>query len=288
MGKLEELEKEARRIVLGVSDDPIGRYKLRYRFYQRYGYPVVKGKEGLGNSELAFMKWEIRRGVLNPLGCEHPGSPWWREVNSRFLYLSTLADLIQQSGQQFSDLPLPVNFWLEYIKAPNEMTWYEAHNSSIISGYSVANDLAFEENVYEQYFMNIVLYRLFFAQSMVEGVSFGLLGKILANPRGGAVSIVTDIESFYPKHYPLTKQDIKYVTHRAHNLPGILEWLFDKILILPGLNKLYMQAANWNSAPEVLEYVKNNKPVYPVISPATAKKVHFTRELETAELPVPA
>ena len=76
------------------------------------------------------------------------------------------------------------------------------------------------------------------------------------------------------------------MTHCAHNLPGILEWLFDEILILPGLNKLYKEAANWNLAPEVLEYVKNNKPVYPVISSETIGKVHFTNELKVAEFPV--
>ena len=75
MDKLEELKKKARKIILGVSNDPIGRYKLCYRFYQRYGYPVIRGEEGLGNSELAFLKWEIRRGVLNPLQCSTLAAP---------------------------------------------------------------------------------------------------------------------------------------------------------------------------------------------------------------------
>ena len=231
MNTLDQLKEKTQKIVDGVANDPQGRYQLRYEFYEKYGDPIIKGNEGLGNSELAFMQWEIKRGVLNPLDSDEPGSPWWRQVNSHFLYVATLAQLIQESGETFNDLPVPVNFWLAFINSPNECSWYRAHNSSIIAGYQVADATAFDENIYEQYFMNIVLYRLLYAQSMVEGVSFGILGKIFANPRGAAVSIITDIDAFYPSHYPMTKEEIKYVTHKAHNFLGIIEDIFDEFLI---------------------------------------------------------
>ena len=260
---------------------------MRYEFYQKYGDPFIKGKDGLGNSELAFIDWEIKRGTLNPINdTTSPGSPWWRKVNSHFLYLSTLAQLIKESGEKFEDISVPVSFWLDYINTPNELTWYRAHNSSIISGYEVADSIAYEENIYEQYFMNIVLYRLLYAQSMVEGVSFGILGKIFANPRGSAVSIITDIEAFYPSHYPLSGQDIKYVTHKAHNLIGIVEDVFDKVLILPHLDKLYIEAAIWNQAPIVLKYIQNNKPIYP-ISEDTSNAMHFNKNLTTKKINTP-
>lgn len=264
MNKLEILKEKTKVIVGKVSDNPNGRYQLRYDFYQKYGYPVIKGKEGLGNSELAFIQWEIKRGVLNPVSGSHPGSPWWREVNSHFLYVATLAQLIKESGETFDHLPVPTKFWLDYIHDPNEITWYRAHNSSIISGYEMANALAFEENIYEQSFINIVLYRVLYAQSMVEGVSFGLLGKIFGNPRGRAVSIITDIESFYPIHYPLTEKDMKYVTHCAHNFIGILEIIFDKLFVLPHLDKLYSEATKWNNSPVLMDFIKNNQPLYPI------------------------
>ncbi len=264
MNKLEILKKKAKGIVLGVSDTPQGRYQLRYEFYQKYGDPFTKGNEGLGNSELAFIEWEIRRGTLNPMNDPHPGSPWWREVNSHFLYVATLAQLIKESGETFQDLPVPVSFWLDYINTPNECSWYRAHNSSIISGYQVADKLAYKESIYEQSFMNIVLYRLLFAQSMVEGVSFGILGKLFANPRGCAVTIITGVKAFYPDDYPMTKEDIRYVTHRARTFMGFIEDIFDELLILPHLNRLYTEAAKWDDLPIVLKFVKNNNPVYPI------------------------
>ncbi|GAA4271545.1 hypothetical protein U6A24_13240 [Aquimarina gracilis] len=264
MNKLEILQKKAKAIVDNVSDDPKGRYQLRYEFYKKYGDPFAKGNDGLGNSELAFIEWEIKRGTLNPMDSDHPGSLWWRKVNSHFLYVATLAQLIKESGEAFLDLPVPVNFWLQYIDTPNECSWYRAHNSSIISGYAVADKLAYKETIYEQYFMNIVLYRLLFAQSMVEGVSFGILGKLFANPRGCAVAIITEVSAFYPDHYPMSKKDIKYVTHRARNFMGLIEDIFDKVLILPHLDRLYTEAAKWNSSPVVLNYAKNNKPTYPI------------------------
>ncbi|OED37318.1 hypothetical protein AB832_05140 [Flavobacteriaceae bacterium (ex Bugula neritina AB1)] len=283
MNKLEILKEKAKVIVLNVSNNPSERYQLRYEFYQKYGDPFIKGNEGLGNSELAFINWEIKRGTLNPIDGSPSGSHWWREVNSHFLYLSTLAQLIKESGETFLDLPVPVSFWLDYINQPNECSWYRAHNSSIISGYQIADSLAFKENLYEQYFMNIVLYRLLYAQSMVEGVSFGILGKIFANPRGAAVSIITDIEAFYPSHYPLTKEEIKYVTHHAHNFMGLIEDFFDKILILPNLDKLYREAAEWNKSPGVMKFVKNNIPLYPISRSEFSTK-HFNEELTTEKI----
>lgn len=262
--KLEELKLSAECIVLEVSNNINERYDLRVDFYKKYGHPIIKGKEGLGDSELAFMKWEMKRGVLNPLFDKSPGSPWWRDVNSYFIYLSTLAALIFESKEDFKDLDTPVVNWLSYLKNPNEVTWYRAHNSSIISGYQKALSDASKESDAEQTFMNIVLYRLLYAQSMVEGVSFGILGKIFSNPRGDAVGIITDIESFYPSHYPLSKEDIKYVNHKAHNLEGLAEDFFDEILILPELKKLYKEAANWNSMPILESYINSKgKPCYP-------------------------
>ncbi len=283
MNKLEILKEKAKGIVLSVSDNPQGRYQLRYEFYQKYGDPFTKGKEGLGNSELAFIDWEIRRGTLNPMNDPHPGSPWWREVNSHFLYVATLAQLIKESGETFQDLPVPVNFWLDYINTPNECSWYRAHNSSIISGYQVADELAYKESIYEQYFMNIVLYRLLFAQSMVEGISFGILGKLFANPRGCAVAIITGVKAFYPDDYPMTKEDIKYVTHRAHNFMGFIEDIFDKLLILPHLDTLYTEAAKWNNSPIVKKFTKNNQPIYP-ISQSEFNSAHFNKKLTAKKI----
>ena len=34
---------------------------------------------------MSFMRWQLRRGVLQPMHDERPGSPWWRAVNERLL-----------------------------------------------------------------------------------------------------------------------------------------------------------------------------------------------------------
>ena len=34
---------------------------------------------------LSFMRWQARRGVLDPLDASPPGSVWWRAVNERLL-----------------------------------------------------------------------------------------------------------------------------------------------------------------------------------------------------------
>jgi hypothetical protein len=284
MTLLKKLEAHAKAIVQKVSNDPEGRYQLRYKFYQSYGDPLIKTNEGLGNSELAFIKWEIRRGTLNPLDAKKPGSPWWRAVNSDFLFVSTWAQLIHESGETFEELPKPVHFWLDYINNPNAKTWYRAHNSSIIYGYQKADALAYDETIFEQYFINIVLYRLLYAQSMVEGVSFGVLGEIFGNPRGDAVSIITNIASFYPSNYPMTKEDIKYVLHRSHNVIGVIETFFDKVLILEQLDALYREASKWNQAPILNKYTEENKPVYPISLP-NRMNFHFTNQLFTTILP---
>ncbi|QWZ08469.1 hypothetical protein KRR39_00915 [Nocardioides panacis] len=34
---------------------------------------------------LAFVDWQVRRGLMNPHDHERPGSPWWRAVSERLL-----------------------------------------------------------------------------------------------------------------------------------------------------------------------------------------------------------
>lgn len=104
-----QLEAEAAKIIESAYDDPENRYKLRLHFYNKHGQG--KRTSGYGNSELNFTRWEIRRGVLNPLDDPHqPGSPWWRAVNGHFLYSSTLAYLVVEAGLSDEALPTAVRF----------------------------------------------------------------------------------------------------------------------------------------------------------------------------------
>src|SRR5258705_13549823 len=70
--------------VAAVRDDPAARLALMAR--------VFRGPTGhaprhmpFRRAALSFMRWQARRGVLDPLEASPPGSAWWRAVNERLL-----------------------------------------------------------------------------------------------------------------------------------------------------------------------------------------------------------
>jgi len=67
-----------------VRDDPDARLALLRSLYA--------GPSGDGTTHLpyrraaiAFVRWQLRRGLLGPPDGPRPGSPWWRAVNERLL-----------------------------------------------------------------------------------------------------------------------------------------------------------------------------------------------------------
>jgi hypothetical protein len=70
----------AKQQVASVRDDPAGRTALMQRCY--YG-PFGQAPRHLPfrRAAMSFMRWQLRRGVLNPPFGDRPGSPWWRAVN---------------------------------------------------------------------------------------------------------------------------------------------------------------------------------------------------------------
>ncbi|MEZ4826527.1 MAG: hypothetical protein R3C61_09565 [Bacteroidia bacterium] len=274
-----EIEAAVRAKVEAAKDAPEERYRLREEFYHAYGYKIdAKGDQhGLGNSELAFLRWEIERGVLNPENHpSRPGSPWWRAVNLDFIFNAELARAIHEAGLSFEELPLSVQAWLDYIRQPNEQTWYRAHNRSIVFGYRDHTGLAQKEELGEKLFLNEVLYRVLYAQAMVENTpeGLGLLGKVLANPRFPSVDVLVHMADFYPRHYPLTPEDIKNIRHKGHSLQAAAVALLDDLIILPRLGKLYRQCAQWLKAEFLLAWHKLNIPVYPDLQNQTGFYAH--------------
>lgn len=260
---LRRLEAEARRRVDAVSDDPQGRYRMREAFYQRFGEPRRPELNGFGNSELAFLRYEIERGVLNPVSGDSPGSPWWRKVNSTLLYAAELATLIVDSGATGAAVGHPVRAWLDYIAEPSGERWYRAHNTSIVRGYIDAVSEARAESSDEQYFMNEVLYRLLFAEALVNGAALGEFGQWIADPRLPAVDIMVHLPAFYPRHYPMTAAEAIDVHHQGHGLDEDLARLLDQVLIIPHLTRLYYLLAGQLELPELEQFVRDGKPVYP-------------------------
>jgi hypothetical protein len=277
-----DLAVEARRATNTVADDPEGRLELRMAFYRRFGDgPALRARGalnaadpdaefGYGRSELDFLRWEIRRGVLNPLdGKRGPtGSRWWREVNLSFLYDGELAALGHDAGLGPDGAEVPVAFWLEYIRSPGEQSWYRAHNASIVAAYDRHRAAALSEERPEQIFLNVVLYRLLYAQGMVEGVEFGALGRFLGNPRLPSVEVLVHLPDFYPDDYPLSRADVRHVMHKGHSLEEAAALCLDDILIHPHLARLYREAAGWNRAHFLERWVLHGEPVYPSLDPA--------------------
>src|SRR3954447_8783246 len=74
----------ARAQVAAVRDDPRARLALITRTYHG---PTGRARRHLPfrRAALSFMRWQARRGVLDPLDASPPGSAWWRSLNERLL-----------------------------------------------------------------------------------------------------------------------------------------------------------------------------------------------------------
>ena len=62
-----------------VIADPAGRLALMRGLYES----SAPDNQHLPyrRAAVAFMRWQLRRGVLEPLASSRPGSPWWRALN---------------------------------------------------------------------------------------------------------------------------------------------------------------------------------------------------------------
>jgi hypothetical protein len=173
-----------------------------------YGFPYIFGPQsGFGQAEIDFIDWEFPT--------RWP-SAWWRAVNAQVIQDAEEAHQIHAVGlDAYSGSTSEVNHWLEYINAPSAITWYQAHNASIVRGYIENARLALDENAYEIMLMNSVLERVLFAQALAENPIFGPI----ADPQYSAINVnlITDLDvlglRFYPTEYPIVnQQDIGSLT----------------------------------------------------------------------------
>ena len=63
--------------VAAIRDDPAARLAMAAAFYNGHGGPEFRYER----APLAFMRWEVRRGVLSPVAAG--GSAWWRTSSRR-------------------------------------------------------------------------------------------------------------------------------------------------------------------------------------------------------------
>jgi hypothetical protein len=94
--------------VAAVRDDPAARLALMAQVFHG---PTGQAPRHLPfrRAALSFMRWQARRGVLDPLDASPPGSVWWRAVNARLLRdgCETIALLGGAAGEPSSQAVRP-------------------------------------------------------------------------------------------------------------------------------------------------------------------------------------
>jgi hypothetical protein len=243
-----------------VRDDPAGRITLMQRCY--YG-PFGRAPRHLPfrRAAMSFMQWQLRRGLLQPLSSDRPGSPWWRAVNERILRDG--CEAVALSGE----LPGPassrtVDYWTSFVDYPTARSWYRAHNGSVVAAYLDHRDLAEAENEAERFFMNVVLCRVLYTHALVAAprISIGWLrplGPFLGDPRLGMTGIFLQLSRVLPDEYPLRGSARSYISQELG-----FGRLLDYGMIAPRLQQLYEWSAHELAAPGLLDCVRDGTLTY--------------------------
>jgi hypothetical protein len=243
-----------------VRDDPAGRLALVDRTYHdRLG--LAPRHLPYKRAAMSFMRWQLRRGVLEPPLSERPGSPWWRATNERLLRDG--CEAVALSGG-YSGLPSSraVQHWLAFVEQPTARSWYRAHNASVVSAYLDDRDLAEPESQAERFFMNVVLCRVLYAHALVAAprMSLGWLAPLappLGDPRLGMAGIFLSLSRVLPASYPLTGTVDSYLADELS-----FGRLLDFGVIWPRLQQLYTWSADELDIPELLDCVDDGVMTY--------------------------
>ena len=250
----------ARAQVAAVQDDPSGRLALMARVFRG---PTGRAPRHLPfrRAALSFMRWQARRGVLNPFDASPPGSVWWRAVNERLLRdgCETVALLGGLAGEPSSQ---SVRLWVEFGARPTGRNWYRAHNASIVSAYLEHQELAEAESAPERFFMNVVLARVLYAHALAAAPRLALgrlapLGRVLGDPRLGMAGVFLSLRRVLPDRYPLAFDVERYIAQEQR-----LGRMLDYAVIVPRLQRLYEWSAEELREPRLLEQVRDGSPIY--------------------------
>jgi hypothetical protein len=246
--------------VAAVRDDPAARLALMARVFRG---PTGSAPRHLPfrRAALSFMRWQARRGVLNPLDASPPGSVWWRAVNERLLRdgCETVALLGGLDGEPSSHA---VRLWLEFGASPTGRNWYRAHNASIVAAYLEHRDLAEQEGEPERFFMNVALARVLYAHALGAAPHLALgrfapLGRVLGDPRLGMAGAFLSLRRVLPDRYPLALDVERYIADEQR-----LGRMLDYAVIVPRLQRLYEWSAEELGEPHLLELVRDGNPIY--------------------------
>lgn len=246
--------------IASVRDDPAGRIALMQRCY--YGpYGKAPRHMPFRRAAMSFMRWQLRRGLLQPASGDRPGSPWWRAVNERTLRDG--CEAVALSG----DLSGPtssrtVDFWMSFANYPTARAWYRAHNGSVVAAYLAHRDLAETENEAERFFMNVVLCRVLYAHALVAAPRIALgwlrpLAPLLGDPRLGMAGIFVQLSRVLPDEYPLG-EGARYYLADEHGFGRILDYG----VIVPRFQQLYEWSAHELAEPCLLDCIRDGALTY--------------------------
>ena len=190
----------------------------------------------------AFMRWQLRRGLLNPASAPTPGSPWWRTLNE-----SLLRDVCEASALAFGR---PGRRGLRGGGHPR--LHREADGTYLVSRAQCVDRLGVsreraprpQEGRVERFFINLVLVRVLYAHALVAepGLALGRLaplGRPLGDPRLGITGIFLSLSRILPADYPLGEDVESYVV-AEHGFGHLV----DVGIIVPRLDRLY----DWSAA----------------------------------------
>jgi hypothetical protein len=246
--------------VAAARDNPRARLALMARVFRG---PTGRAPRHLPfrRAALSFMRWQERRGLLDPLYASPPGSAWWRKLNERLLRdgCETVALLGGLPGEPSSQA---VRLWLDFGARPTGRNWYRAHNASIVGGYLEHRGLAEAESAPERFFMNVALVRVLYAHALVGAPRLALgrmapLGRILGDPRLGMAGAFLSLRRVLPARYPLDRDVERYIAQEQR-----LGRMLDYAVIAPRLQRLYEWSAEEVVEPRLLGLVRDGNPIY--------------------------
>jgi hypothetical protein len=246
--------------VEAVREEPAKRLELLERTYHG---PSGRAPHHLPfrRAAMAFMRWQLARGVLAPLHATPAGSPWWRAANERLLRDGCEA-VARSGGRDGAPSSPAIQLWMSFVADPRGRTWYRAHNASIVSAYLENRDLADRENAAERFFLNVVLVRVLYAHALVSAPRLALgplagIGPVLGDPRLAVTGVFLSLSRIVPDRYPLKRDIYEYIAEENE-----FGRMLDYGMIQPRLQRLYEWSAEELREPGMLGLVRDGSPVY--------------------------
>jgi hypothetical protein len=243
-----------------VRDDPAARFALMCRLYAGSAggrMPHLPYRR----AAVAFMSWQLRRGLLRPPDGPRPGSPWWRAVNERLIRDGWEARALSGGhdpvGATASAAPS-----LGFIREPTVRNWYRAHNMSIVAAYLEHRELAEQESRTERFFINLVLLRVLYAHALVSAPRLALgwlapVAPVLGDPCVRMTGLFLSISRILPDTYPLGDDVERYVAIE-HQVGRLL----DVGVIQPRVRQVYDWSAAELGQPGVRDLLVDDVPCY--------------------------